>query len=129
MIVTDASALIAAITPSDEHHGRAVAALVVAESAETTLLVHPMTLAEALVAPARRGVEEHFRGRLFDLGLLPISVDDDAPLRIARLRARTRLPIADCCVLDAAVLAEASLLTFDDRLAKEAAGLGVRVAA
>jgi len=53
--------------------------------------------------------------------------DDDEPLRLAELRAMTRLKLPDCCVLDAARTNEAKLATFDRPLATAARRLDVLV--
>jgi predicted nucleic acid-binding protein len=45
--------------------------------------------------------------------------------RLAALRVETRLRLHDCCVLLAAQDADGTVLTFDDRLEREATRLGL----
>jgi predicted nucleic acid-binding protein len=49
----------------------------------------------------------------------------DAAERLAALRVATELKLPDCCVLLAAEDAQARLLTFDARLAREAGRRGL----
>ncbi len=53
--------------------------------------------------------------------------DQDEPLRLAELRAKTGLKLPDCCVLDAAISNSASLATFDQTLAAAAVRHGISV--
>ena len=53
LIVADASALIAYLNPRDAHHADAVQGLIDVDQ----FVVHPVTLAEVLVHPARSGSE------------------------------------------------------------------------
>lgn len=55
-------------------------------------------------------------------------VDEEAPLRWARLRAATTLRLSDAIVLDTAVVHGATaILTFDQRLASIATSRGIVV--
>lgn len=125
MIVVDASWVVALRDPGDDHHGGAVATA--REIADEDAVLHPVTLAECLVAPARLGrLEEAFAGlrASFDLA----DVDPDAPVRWARLRAETGLRLPDAIVLDTALRLHArAVATFDERLAARAAGRGIEV--
>ena len=123
MIVVDASALIAHLDERDALHERAEAALLA--TADQPLACSPLTLAEVLVGPARRGRLDEAQGALDALFLDVISLSSDAPTRLAALRAQTGLRLPDCCVVLAAQDADASsILTFDDVLAREASRLG-----
>lgn len=54
------------------------------------------------------------------------STTDDAPVRLATLRAETGLKLPDCCVLLAAQDAGAeAVLTFDEPLGREVERLGL----
>ena len=53
MIVLDANVLIAVLTPADAHHRAGLELLARAIADAEDLLVNPITLAEALVFPAR----------------------------------------------------------------------------
>jgi predicted nucleic acid-binding protein len=123
VIVLDASVLIAQLDDRDAQHGEAVSRLL----AHAT---HPfgasaITLAEVYVGPARSGQLDVAQRAISDLGVRQIPVGEDAPARLAALRAATKLKLPDCCVLLAAQDVKATaVLTLDHRLAREAAELG-----
>ncbi|MGI8574590.1 MAG: type II toxin-antitoxin system VapC family toxin [Egibacteraceae bacterium] len=96
MIVLDASVLIAQLDAEDAHHGRASA---------------------LLLGAARAGQLDRATGALRQLKVKSVRLDEDAPMRLAALRADTRLRLPDCCVLLAAEQADGGVATFDDRLA------------
>ncbi|HYQ73833.1 PIN domain-containing protein [Cellulomonas sp.] len=122
MIVLDAGVLIGFLEPADAHHERAVALLA---DARAPLLVHPVTLAEVLVGPARAHREVELSGDLRDLGVRTATIGEDEPVLLARLRADTRLKMPDVCVLATAVALDAPLATYDIRLAAAARAHGV----
>lgn len=125
MIVVDASIVIALGQRADPHHESAYALL----DSDERFLIHPVTLAETLVGAARKGVAEQVRTTLTrDLGIEVYRPGDDEPLRVAHLRANTGLKLPDCYVLSTAREATADLATFDLRLARAAADVGVRIA-
>ena len=125
MIVLDASVLIAHFEATDAHHDRATELLVAA--AEEPLGVSPLTLAEVFVGPARTGRLDAAQTAIRDLEIATIALPVDAPVRLATLRASTRLRLPDCCVVLAAEATDADVATFDDRLASSAADLGLTV--
>lgn len=84
-----------------------------------------MTLAEVLAGPTRNGALDVIRTGLQVLQVEQIGLPDDAALRLASLRATTRLRLPGCCVLLAAQQGASAVLTFDDRLAAERERLGV----
>ncbi len=114
MIVVDASVLIAFLDPNDVHHDAAVALL---ETASPPLVVHPITAAEVLVAPARHGLADRVWADLLAIG---VQVDDTPiePMQLARLRVETGCKLPDCCVIATAVALRVAVATFDDRLRK-----------
>lgn len=118
MIIADASVLIAHLDPADAHHERASAYLSAVAGEE--LVVHPLTLAEVLVGGTRLGRGEEMLADLRAIGVQAAEVDAGQPLRLAMLRASTGLKLPDCCPLDLALVAGATLATFDERLAREA---------
>ncbi len=118
MTIVDASVLIAHLDPADAHHERASAYL--REMAGEELVMHPLSLAEVLVGGARVGRGEEMLADLHSIGVRAAEVDAGQPLRLAMLRASTGLKLPDCCPLDLALIAGATLATFDDRLAREA---------
>lgn len=127
MIVVDASVLIAHLDAADPHHERATALL--HDAADEPLVASPVTLAEALVGPARTGQLGRATSAVDQLGVTAAPLGDDAPIPLASLRAATRLNLPDCCVLLAAEQAQGEVATFDDRLAAAARerGLVVRI--
>lgn len=125
MIVADASWIVALRDPDDDHHLEAVA--VNSEISGEVALLHPVTLAESLVAPAKLGVLDEAASRLraaFEL----VDVDPDAPIRWASLRAETGLRLPDAIVLDTALHHRArAIATFDERLATRSVDRGLEV--
>lgn len=123
MIVLDASVLIAHLDASDAHHERATQLMLGA--VEEPLAASPLTLAELLVGPARAGAVAAAQAALDDLEIRAVPLDNDAPSRLAALRATSRLRLPDCCVLLAAETTHAAVATFDERLADAATELGL----
>jgi predicted nucleic acid-binding protein len=119
VIVADASVLIAFCDPDDPHHRAAVD--LVAE-AEPPLWVHPLTLAEVLVAPTRRGTADAVWD---DLRTIGVEVDHTPidPMALARIRVRSGCRMPDCYVLASASGLDLEVATFDERLRREAAAL------
>jgi predicted nucleic acid-binding protein len=126
VIVLDASVLIAHFDARDAQHDRALATLAATGSEELGASV--ITLAECLVGPARAGRLDRARTALRDLGVSELGLAVDSSTALAQLRAQTNLRLPDCCVLECALRTHASLLTFDDRLAKRAPDVGVKLA-
>ena len=127
MIALDASVLIAHFDAHDAQHDRAVKALT--SSGNEKLGASVITLAECLVGPARAGRLDQAHNALGDLGVSELGLPSDSSTALAALRAQTNLRLPDCCVLLCAEHQRASLLTFDDRLAKRARGIGVKLVA
>lgn len=125
MIVADASWVVALRDPGDDHHARAVS--IHRRIGDEDALLHPLTLAECLVAPARLDSLDDAAAALRGAFEIP-DVDRDAPLRWAALRAETGLRLPDAIVLDTAIVRDArALATFDDRLAVAAGTHGIEV--
>ena len=125
MNVLDASVLIAHLDDNDLQHDRATELLL--ETAADPRGASPLTLAEVLVGPARTGRLGDAETALRHLAVETIPFTDEAPARLAVLRAQSRLRLPDCCVLLAAETAKAGVLTFDERLASSAVDLGLSV--
>lgn len=117
--ILDASVLIAAMNPADAHHRQALA-LIRREAITGTLIAHGLTIAESAVGAASSGRLSQLREAYDSIGIRVVPTDDDEPWRLARLRATTRLPMPDCCVLHAAQSTGGHLATFDQRLATAA---------
>lgn len=124
MIVLDASVLIGHLDARDPHHERA-GALLAASDAEA-LGASTITLAETLVAPARAGQLDEASAALERLGVVELVLGDEAPVRLAKLRAETALKLPDCCVLAVARHHGASIASFDADLRKAAQRLGLK---
>jgi predicted nucleic acid-binding protein len=125
VIVLDASVLIAHFDATDGHHDRATALLLAA--AGEALAASPLTLAEVLVGPARSGRLDQAVAALHDLDVASVRLDEDAPTRLAVLRAETNLKLPDCCVLLAARQLHGAVATFDDGLTTAARERGLAV--
>ena len=116
MTVVDASVLIAFLDPNDAHHPAAVELLA---AAVPPLVVHPITAAEVLVAPARNDVVDTVWADLTAIGVEIDSTPID-PLQLARLRVETGCKMPDCCVLASAAANRTGVATFDERLRRHA---------
>ena len=128
MIVLDASVLIAAMTPDDSHHAAAISLLATLDVGSVSL-IHSVNLAEVLVGQVLYGLEESAALEIAAAGVETVATDAQTPMRLARLRSATRLSLPDCCVLDVALMTGRSVATFEDRLARAAASLGIPLAA
>ncbi|MCY3635925.1 MAG: PIN domain-containing protein [bacterium] len=125
MIVADASWVVALRDPGDGHHRQAK--VINQEIADEDALLHPVTLAECLVAPAQLGVLNDAADGL-RASFVVTDVDVDAPERWAALRAQTGLQLPDVIVLDTALTYNArAIATFDTRLATSASLRGLEV--
>ena len=127
MIVLDASVLIAHLDDRDAHHAKA-RELLNTHSADP-LGASEITLAETLVAPARAGRLADADAALRRLGVAHLQLGEDAPQRLATLRAETNLKMPDCCVLLAAQEHAAAVAIFDGDLFKAAEKLGLEALA
>lgn len=125
MIVLDASVLIGHLDARDPHHEEA-RTLLEASDAEP-LGASAITLAETLVAPARVKRLEEAKAALELLGVEELGLGEDAPVRLARLRAKTGQKLPDCCVLAAAQQHGGSVASFDADLRKAARKLRLDV--
>ncbi len=123
MIVLDASVLIAHFDQHNAFHPRATDHLL--EGADQQFGASPITLAEILVGPMRTGHLSIAQAALRALDVTELSLPPNAATRLAALRVETTLKLPDCCVLLAAQDAHGTVLTFDDRLGREAARLGL----
>jgi len=117
--------LIAHLDSQDLHHERAGALLL--EQVEVPWGASPVTLAEVLVGPARAGAIDRAQASLKRLNVVGVNLNDDAPERLARLRAATGLKLPDCCVILAAEQRDGCVATFDEDLATAARQRGLAV--
>lgn len=124
MIVLDASVLIAYLDRDDGHHVAAEALL--AGAIDDDFGANPLTLAEVLIVPIRDGrLEAHTVLRQLEVDELPFP--SNTAVRLAQLRATTGLKMPDCCVLLAAEDADATVASFDERLAHAAEARGLAI--
>lgn len=125
MIVLDANVLIAFLDARDAHHS--LARLVLEEYASEGYAASALTVAEALVHPAKQGLQDRGSAALSDIGLkiLPLSGEDATSL--ARVRARYRVRMPDAVALHAALTIRSPIATFDAGLAAAAREAGVTV--
>lgn len=123
MIVLDANVL---ISYWGEPEIRSATAFEILDS-DDDLVLHPVTLAESLVGPVRVGRDIEAANDIVRLGIDRYSPLIDEPLRVARLRAQTRLNLPDAYVLATAAHLAATLATFDRRLADVARERGIDV--
>ena len=126
MIILDASVLIGHLEPADAHHVEATALL--KAHALDSFAASVVTLAEVYVGPARTGSTEHLDRLLTQLQIQSLDLPAGAAHRLGELRATTKLRMPDCCVLYTASQCNATIATFDDRLAARAVDLGLTVA-
>ena len=124
-MILDASVLIAHLDSGDIQHQRAVNLLL--ESAGEPFAASPITLAEVLTGPAKAGVLERAKDALLAIGVSNTGMDEEAPSRLAVIRANTGLKMPDCYVVLAAEQERTDLATFDVRLADAARERGIRV--
>jgi predicted nucleic acid-binding protein len=123
VIVADACWVIALRDPRDRHHAAAIAVNVAI--GDDDVLLNPVTFAECLVAPARLGTLDEAANGLRAACEIT-TVDEEAPMRWAQLRATTGLRLPDVIVLDTAATHTAeAIATFDDRLRRIAAVQGI----
>jgi len=125
VIVLDASVLIAHLDERDTHHERASRLL--AETGAEPLGASTITLAETLVAPARRGRLDDVIAALDGLGVTELPLADGVSAELARLRAGTGCKLPDCCVLLAAQEHGGTVASFDSALVDAANELGLSI--
>lgn len=128
MIVVDTSVLVSYVEASDALSRRAQEVL--DARLDQPWAAASMTIAEFLVGPARRGETYLARGLtiLDELQVTELALPAGSGIELARLRAGSGLRMPDCCVLLTAQRHDATLATFDVRLAREARLRGLSVA-
>ncbi|MFT4305316.1 MAG: type II toxin-antitoxin system VapC family toxin [Microbacterium sp.] len=125
MIVLDANVLIALLDPDDVHHEPADR--FVDAHLGQTLAASVLTLAEALVRPAMRGVAGETERRFDAFGLQVIEVPGDVAAAVARVRAESGLRMPDAVVVFTAERLGAALATTDATVARAASARAVVV--
>jgi predicted nucleic acid-binding protein len=115
--------LIAHLDQHDAHHAAAKERLL--DLADRPFGASSITLAEVLVAPARTRSLPAAQAALRALEVAELPLPPNASEPLALLRVETGLKLPDCCVLLAAEAVAGTVLTFDDRLAREARRRGL----
>jgi predicted nucleic acid-binding protein len=123
VIVLDASVLIAHFDQHDALHAQATEHLL--DVADRRFGASSITLAEILVGPTRAGHLTAAQAALRALDVTELPLPPDVATRLAALRVQSGLKLPDCCVLLAAQDANGTVLTFDERLTREATRLGL----
>lgn len=122
MIALDAGVLIGLFDASHAHHS--AAETLIEDHLDEELTIGPLNLAEVLVGAVRDGREDDMLADLRALAVRVTPLPDDAPARLARLRAATRAKMPDCCVLLTAEQTNARVATFDAALRDAARSRG-----
>lgn len=125
--VLDTDVVIAALDRSDAHHRQAAAAIIGMIEEEVELLISTVNYAEALVRPAEEEKTlEAAVDALAALGIKPVS----PTAAVARDAARHRslgISLADGFALATAQSRSAGVASFDRRVRRAAASLGVEL--
>ncbi|MGC9221303.1 MAG: type II toxin-antitoxin system VapC family toxin [Solirubrobacteraceae bacterium] len=123
-LILDASVLIGLLDTSDTHHAVAIDDVEAADLQDTDLLVPASAYSEALVSFARAGRVSDARNAIASMGITVTPLTAAIGASAAQLRAaHERLRLPDAIVLATALVLDAELLTYDNRLARVAAGL------
>lgn len=123
-MILDSSVVIAMINPLDVHCGQAVK--LIASNPGRPRILHEVSLAECLV----RSIEQGETGEVIKF-MESMEVEYQATtgvagaLRVAEIRMKSRLPLSDCYVIDAALMRRLSLASFDEKLNQAARELGI----
>ena len=123
--VLDANVMIAALQSQDAHHAQVVEFL---RTTTDDLCVPLLTLAESLVWQARQGRADAALSVIIGMGVRILPCDLTGALDLATVRAATDLRMPDCVVLASAQAIGAKLATTDQKLAREAAKTGIKLA-
>ncbi len=125
VITLDAGVLIAMLNERDAHHNWATEILM--DSADAEFVMPALTYGECLVRPTQVDLVNAFLDNIRGFGLNVIDLTADGAVRVARVRAETKLRMPDAVVLATALENSASLATTDARLAEVAQAQGVEV--
>lgn len=118
MIVLDASVVIALLDAGDAHHAAAQNFLATRPG---PYFMHPLTVGEVLVGPAKLRREVAVWRDLEAIGVAIADLGPAESLMLARVRADHGIKMPDACVLATAKMLGGDVVTFDERLATAAA--------
>lgn len=116
MIVLDADVVTACVEHGHVHANRALEVL----DTDDALAVHPLVFAQCAVGAVDKRHELMLRTLVEQVGVAVWAPDPGHSKRVEHLRVTTSLSLLECCVLDAAEHENATLATFDARLAQVA---------
>lgn len=125
MIICDANILIGFLDDTDRHSG-AVRTMIENHFVEG-FGANVLTIAEALVHPAGRGVEERAEASLRRIGMRIFELEATDSARLARVRSRYHIRMPDAVVLHQAMVTGSRVATCDRSLARAASEAGVGV--
>jgi predicted nucleic acid-binding protein len=125
MIVCDANVLIGFLDRSDSHHESVVTLL--EKEFVRGLGASVLTLAEALVHPAQRGLDIKSEMTLKRIGMKFFPIEEGDATALARVRGTYRVRMPDAVVMWTAMTLGAQLATTDETLARVATEAGLEV--
>ena len=127
-VVIDANVGIARMQAAHRNHHRAGRLL---SKIQAPIAIHPITLAECLVLPIKRGFDpeevelETLAILTARLGTEPeLTSDFTWPAKLAETRAKSGLKMPDAIVLATAIILDGQVASFDEGLRSNAAALG-----
>ena len=118
-IALDTSALIALTESSNERHAMVLEHL---QQSEDVYIISAVTLAEALVRPFQIGNEPTALKKIMKFVESVIDVDAELAVAAAEIRAKKKLKMPDSIISATALREKATLVTFDQQLAKAHSG-------
>jgi predicted nucleic acid-binding protein len=123
VIILDANVLIGFLDDTDPHNLASVELLEarIVDGFGSSVL----TVAEALVHPARAGRQDAALGALLRIGLRILPLEASAAPQLARVRSEYRLRMPDAVALHAAISTGSELASFDDTLVAAATRAGI----
>ena len=125
VIVWDANILVGYLDDTDSHHEGIVQ--FVEEHFAEGFATSVLTLAEALVHPAKAQLEDRSETALRRIGLRVLGLEATDGAALARVRSSYDLRMPDAVVLHAAMTTGSKIATTDRGLAAQAARAGVSV--
>ena len=127
-VVLDADVLIGALDASDPHHAQARACFTAWHRRSETVLVSVVNLSEVLVAPAAEAERlRRARAAIAALGVAIHRPTEAIGVEAARLRGAHAISLPDAYCLAAAKHLDASVASFDQKVARAARDEGVDV--
>jgi predicted nucleic acid-binding protein len=123
LIILDANILIGFLDAHDVHHADAIRLL--EESIHEEYAASVLTVAEVLVHPSKKRVDDAALRALHDIGVIILPLRSEDASALARVRAKYHVRMPDAVALHAALATNSMLATFDQRLATVARNAGL----